>query len=79
MLLQKKQKSGKLIQPRKLHNTQWGVICPSETPEGSSVGLVKNIAIASTITTNSDSRCVREHINNMGIVIITKQNIHDTI
>jgi DNA-directed RNA polymerase II subunit RPB2 len=31
----------KLIQPRKLHSTQWGIICPSETPEGASVGLVK--------------------------------------
>ena len=25
--------SGKLILPRKLHNTSWGFICPSETPE----------------------------------------------
>lgn len=24
------EKSGKLVQPRKLHNTQWGVICPCE-------------------------------------------------
>ena len=24
------EKSGKLIQPRKLHNTQWGIICPCE-------------------------------------------------
>lgn len=24
------EKSGKLIQPRKLHSTQWGIICPSE-------------------------------------------------
>ena len=38
-------KSGKLIPPRKLHNTQWGIICPSETPEGSSIGLVKNLSI----------------------------------
>jgi len=50
------EKSGKLIQPRKLHNTQWGIICPSETPEGSSVGLVKNLAITATVTTASDSR-----------------------
>jgi DNA-directed RNA polymerase beta subunit len=27
------EKTGKLVQPRKLHPTQWGVICPSETPE----------------------------------------------
>ena len=27
------EKTGKLVQPRKLHPTQWGVICPAETPE----------------------------------------------
>ena len=35
--------TGKLIPPRKLHNTSWGMICPSETSEGQSVGLVKII------------------------------------
>ena len=34
--------NGKLIHPkRKLHNTHWGYVCPSETPEGQSVGVVK--------------------------------------
>ena len=37
-------KSGKLIPPRKQHNTQWGKICPAETPEGGSVGVVKNLS-----------------------------------
>ena len=36
--------TGKLIPPRKLHATSWGYICPTETPEGQSVGLVKNLA-----------------------------------
>ena len=44
------EKTGKLIPPRKLHNTQWGIICPSETPEGGSVGLVKNLGIMTYIT-----------------------------
>ena len=42
--------SGKLIPPRKLHPTTWGYICPTETPEGQSVGVVKNIAMTSEIT-----------------------------
>jgi len=37
--------SGKLIGPRKLQNTQWGYICPSETPEGHSIGVVKNLSV----------------------------------
>lgn len=44
------EKTGKLIPPRKLHNTQWGFICPCETPEGHSVGVVKNLASTATVT-----------------------------
>jgi DNA-directed RNA polymerase II subunit RPB2 len=44
------EKTGKLIPPRKLHNTQWGIICCPETPEGGAVGLVKNMAISTFIT-----------------------------
>jgi len=47
-------KSGKLIPPRKLHNTQWGFICPAETPEGQSVGVVKNISYLAHITIKSE-------------------------
>ena len=36
-------KSGKLVPPRKLHSTSWGYLCPAETPEGHSVGVVKNL------------------------------------
>lgn len=35
-------KNGKLVEPRKLHPTVWGFICPCETPEGQSVGIVKS-------------------------------------
>jgi DNA-directed RNA polymerase II subunit RPB2 len=45
--------SGKLIPPRKLHNTSWGYICPSETPEGQSVGVVKNLSMMCEITNNT--------------------------
>ena len=44
------EKTGKLILPRKLHGTSFGFICPAETPEGHSVGLVKNLASTSTVT-----------------------------
>ena len=43
-------KSGKLIPPRKLHNTQWGFICPAETPEGPPVGVVKNLSYLAHVT-----------------------------
>ena len=35
---------------RELHMTQWGRICPSETPEGVNVGLVKNLALTAIVS-----------------------------
>jgi len=32
------------FEARDLHPTQWGRVCPSETPEGANCGLVKNFA-----------------------------------
>ena len=37
-------KEGKATDVRQLHNSSWGIFCPSETPEGASCGLMKNLA-----------------------------------
>uniref|UniRef100_A0A6C0CRZ6 DNA-directed RNA polymerase n=1 Tax=viral metagenome TaxID=1070528 RepID=A0A6C0CRZ6_9ZZZZ len=63
------EKNGKLVQPRKLENSQYGVVCPAETPEGSSVGLVKNIALSARITSSMSSIYVRKCINEMGVYV----------
>jgi DNA-directed RNA polymerase II subunit RPB2 len=57
--------AGKLIAPRKLHNTQWGYICPNETPEGHSVGVVKNLASTACITQFSNTGVVLDFIHKM--------------
>lgn len=55
-------KSGKLIAPRKLHSTTWGFLCPAETPEGGSVGVVKNISYMTHITIQSNSESLHQHV-----------------
>lgn len=42
--------SSKSAKPRMLHNTHFGMICPSETPEGQKIGIVKNISLMANIT-----------------------------
>ena len=56
--------TGKLIPPRKLHSTQWGYICPTETPEGQSVGVVKNLSMMCEITTINKTDIIYNLINN---------------
>ena len=62
------EKTGKLIAPRKLHNTQFGYICPSETPEGHSVGVVKNMSSSSSVSIYSNPKTVKEYIDSLGTV-----------
>jgi len=38
------------FEARDLHPTQWGRICPVETPEGPNCGLVKNLALLATVS-----------------------------
>ena len=44
------EKTGKLLAPRKLHNTQFGFVCPCETPEGHAVGVVKNLSSTALVS-----------------------------
>lgn len=44
------EKSGKLLAPRKLHGTSFGFVCPVETPEGHSVGIVKSMSMLTSIS-----------------------------
>jgi DNA-directed RNA polymerase II subunit RPB2 len=60
------EKTGKLIPPRKLHGTSFGYVCPAETPEGHSVGVVKNMSTTAIVSITSDPTIVREMIASIG-------------
>ena len=40
----------KLVGPRVLHSSQWGIIDPIDTPDGGNIGLHKSLAITTYIT-----------------------------
>ncbi len=63
------EKNGKLVQPRKLDNSQINMICPAETPEGASVGLVKNIALSTNISIAMNSTHIRSLLIELGVNI----------
>ena len=66
------EKTGKLIAPRKLHNTQWGTVCPAETPEGGSVGVVKNLFITTMVTNMTSPVLIVSRIENSGLITLDK-------
>ena len=71
------EKTGKLVPPRKLNNTQWGYLCPCETPEGGAVGLVKNLSIVSHITKTIHSEPIRFYLDKLGLIKLENISIHN--
>ena len=55
------------FEARDLHATQFGRICPNETPEGQNCGLVKNLAIGAIISSDTDEAPVEKYLREFGV------------
>ncbi len=62
------------FEARDLHSTQWGRLCPNETPEGPNCGLVKNLALAVEISEGFSEKEVEGILRDLGIREITKKS-----
>ena len=61
------EKGRKVSGPRALQPSQWGVICPCDTPEGESCGLVKNLALLTHVTTDEEEAPVIRIVFALGV------------
>ncbi|KAJ1675426.1 DNA-directed RNA polymerase III complex subunit Rpc2 [Spiromyces aspiralis] len=75
------EKTRKVSGPRALQPSQWGMLCPSDTPEGELCGLVKNLALMTHITTDIDEGPIRNLAFTLGcedLITITGEEMYDT-
>lgn len=73
------EKTRKVSGPRALQPSQWGMLCPSDTPEGESCGLVKNLALMTHVTTDDEEDPLRSLAHSLGVeplLYLTGQEIH---
>ncbi|KAI5213231.1 Dna-Directed Rna polymerase Iii Subunit Rpc2 [Manis pentadactyla] len=61
------EKTRKVSGPRSLQPSQWGMLCPSDTPEGEACGLVKNLALMTHITTDMEDGPIVKLASNLGV------------
>lgn len=47
--------------------SQWGMLCPSDTPEGEACGLVKNLALLSHVTSDEEENPIQKLVFNLGV------------
>ena len=55
------------FEARDLHPTQWGRLCPNETPEGQNCGLVKNAAQMIDISEQVDEKEIKARLDEMDV------------
>ncbi|MBL7054779.1 DNA-directed RNA polymerase subunit B'' [Candidatus Woesearchaeota archaeon] len=55
---------------RELHATHLGRLCPIETPEGTNIGLRKNLSLLCSISDNSDEDEILKHLKNLDLKVI---------
>ena len=60
------EKTRKVSGPRSLQPSQFGMLCPSDTPEGESCGLIKNLALMTHITTDDEEGPVKKLLFTLG-------------
>ena len=73
------EKTRKVSGPRALQPSQWGMLCPSDTPEGESCGLVKNLALMTHVTTDDEEEPLRSLAHVLGVeplLLLVGQELH---
>ena len=59
------------FEARALHPTHWGRLCPIETPEGTPIGLRKNLAILANISKGEfQDEKIRKTLENCGLKVL---------
>ena len=63
----------KLAGPRRLHTSQYGYFCTSETPGGGSIGITKNLSMLTSISVSTDPAPIIQWIYKRGGVMTCEQ------
>jgi DNA-directed RNA polymerase III subunit RPC2 len=64
------EKTRKVSGPRSLQPSQWGMLCPADTPEGEACGLVKNLALLAHVTSDQEVEPIQRLCMDMGVEAI---------
>ncbi|XP_078485714.1 DNA-directed RNA polymerase III subunit RPC2 isoform X2 [Ciona intestinalis] len=76
------EKTRKVSGPRSLQPSQWGMLCPSDTPEGEACGLVKNLALMTHITVDVEEEPTTRLLFNLGVedvYMLSGEEIHSPL
>lgn len=65
------EKTRKVSGPRSLQPSQWGMLCPADTPEGEACGLVKNLALLCHVTSDEEVGPIKRLCFDLGVTDVS--------
>ena len=69
----------KSMGPRKLHNSQWGFVCPTESPDGGNTGIINHISIMAIVSFNVSEKNILESLSDHGLIDINSIISNDLV
>jgi len=67
-------RSIKITGPHRLHSQQWGMMCPFESPDGGSIGYLKNLSLLAKITAGLNNENIIKCLIDIGIIPLENYN-----
>ena len=71
--------SAKVVKPRLLHSSHYGIVCPVHTPDGGNVGFHKHLAIGAYITAGTSSDAFLSYLKNAGMIELNILSTRDIV
>lgn len=65
-------RSIKVTSPHRLHSQQWGIMCPFESPDGASIGYLKNFALMTQITFGTSEKNIIHCFEDLGVIPLSQ-------
>jgi len=65
----------KMIGPRLLNSTQWGILCPIFTPDGGNIGFHKHFSIFTRISPKLSGYPFIKHLRSLGVTLLEESSI----
>lgn len=69
-------RSIKVTSPHRLHSQQWGMMCPFESPDGASIGYLKNLALLTKITAGTNVQDMKQCLIDIGVIKLEEFNMY---
>jgi len=69
-------RSIKITGPHRLHSQQWGMMCPFESPDGGSIGYLKNLSLLAKITAGLNNENIIKCLIDIGIIPLENYNLY---